>query len=76
MDKKSVNGVVFATLSFLLASHVVIAEDLNVCFTEYSSVGVTDYMGRLTRNRTIDVCFIGSPSNGSTDYMGRRKCHV
>ena len=48
------------------------AQDLRVCFVDYSSVGRYDYAGRKTCNATTDICFCDYSSVGQWDYAGRK----
>ena len=48
------------------------AEDLRVCFVEYSSVGQFDFTGKKTRNATTDICFCDYSSVGQWDFTGKK----
>ena len=48
------------------------AQDLRVCFVNYSSVGEYDIMGRKRGNATTDICFCDYSSVGRRDIMGRK----
>ena len=64
------------SIGFLLAVSVGIcyAEDLRVCFVEYSSVGEYDMFSRQPlRNETTDICFTEYTSVGEWDMFGRKK---